>query len=353
VGGVFQHVFQIFSAHFKPLLIISLIYNAVLVGVSFVLGTISVISVAAYFLPLLASLQNVANNANRNLLDHSLGVSGSSRLLQGIEDYSGLNLDDIEFPEFGAKFIVIMICLCIVWVLALTLVVSIFTGAFCHAVAEIYIGATPSPDRSIKRGMSKAWNLFKYQFAICSTFLGYVILIVALMVKAFELMMAEVDVDDDSQANKAMAELAVPFLCLAAFYILLAVFAPYLTAVVPAIVIESKSPIEAIKRSWFLCKGFYCFIFLNIFCFNIASIIVSSIFNEIADELGIFGLIIHFLVQLSVTALSGVFIFVLYMSMRIRSEQMTQEELSKEIGFDGPFAYSEVVAHADIPAEKV
>ena len=41
------------------------------------------------------------------------------------------------------------------------------------------------------------------------------------------------------------------------------------------------------------------------------------------------------------------------MSMRIRSVQMTQEELSKEIGFDEPFAYSEVVAHADIPAEKV
>ena len=308
VGKVFQHVFQIFSAHFKPLLLISLIYNAVLSVVIFVLGIISVISVAAYFLPLLAYVaNNVANNANRNLLDHSLGVSGSSRLLHRTEDYSGLlDLDDIEFPEFGAKFIVIMVCLCIVWVLALTLVSSIFTGAFCHAIAEIYIGATPSPDRSIKRGMSKAWNLFKYQFAICSTFLGYVILIVALVVKAFELMMAEVDVDDDSQANKAMAELAVPFLCLTAFYILLAVFAPYLTAVVPAIVIESKSPIEAIKRSWFLCKGFHCFIIGNICCFNIAAIIVSSISNVIADELEIFGLVVHFLVQISVTAFTGV-----------------------------------------------
>ena len=308
VGKVFQHIYLIFSAHFKPLLIISLIYNAVLVGVSFVLGTISVISVAAYFLPLLASLQKVANNANRNLLDHSLGVSGSSRLLQGIEDYSGLNLnfDDIEFPEFGAKFIVIMVCLCIMWVLALTLVASIFIGAFCHAVAEIYIGATPSPDRSIKRGMSKAWNMFKYQFAICSTCLGYFILIVALMIKAFELMTAEVDVEDDSQANKAMAELTVPFLCVTTFCILLVVFGPYFAAVVPAIVIESKSPIEAIKRSWFLCKGFYCFIIGNTCCFNIAAIIVSSIFNEIADELGIFGLIIHLLVQISVTAFTPV-----------------------------------------------
>ena len=47
------------------------------------------------------------------------------------------------------------------------------------------------------------------------------------------------------------------------------------------------------------------------------------------------------------------YVFALYMSMRIRSEQMTQEEFSKEIGFDEPFAHSELEVHADIPVEKV
>lgn len=106
----------------------------------------------------------------------------------------------------------------------------------------------------------------------------------------------------------------------------------FVIAIVPSIILENKNLIEACKRSFLLCKEYYWFLFFAVFGYAILFILFSSITNAIFDALGGIGIIGHLIVNLAEPGINVIFPFVLYMSMRVQREELTQESFASQIG---------------------
>jgi len=106
----------------------------------------------------------------------------------------------------------------------------------------------------------------------------------------------------------------------------------FFIAVVPSIIIENKPLFDACKRSFLLCKNYYWFLFFAVFGYAILFILFSSMTNAIFDALGGIGVIAHLVVNLVESGINVIFPFVLYMSIRTQSEELTQDSFANEIG---------------------
>eukprot|EP00979_Chaetoceros_neogracilis_P003918 scaffold687_cov288-Chaetoceros_neogracile.AAC.10 len=264
IDGVLSHVFQIFGEHWKPLVMITGMQMIASTGIFLVLGTLTWLlldlTLIKYFLGMLHLMPD--SNSRHLLVDYSVGVSGTSRFLSAAsrfldqDYYSGYgqetNLPDINI---GAT-----IALILVWAVVLSLVGSIFAGAFCHAIAEIYTGVAPSPGNSVRKGMEKMWKVFLFQLILFCLVILLFIITVAASIGIF------------IWENKP--NLFVVILGYFSFLIGMVLMTTFLVAAIPTIIVEGKNPIEALRS----------------------------------------------------------FPVVLYMAMRIRSEQYTIDELAGDIG---------------------
>lgn len=249
----------------------------------------------------------------RHLLDYSVGVSGASRLLE--QNNYGFNDEDFE-PD--AKFFMVMIAIYSMWLVVISLVSSVFIGAFYHALGHIYTGSVPSLNKSISHGVEKMWRVYTftllYGFALVAMILFTIVPAMMINIPDFE----------------HMGLLVISFMV---FIISVAVIASLMAASIPSIVIERKSALQAFKRSYYLCKSYIGLIFCSQFCFNLSVFVVSMLINKIFDKLpGFLSLIGHLLVQIVGMAMAPIFCFVIYMSVRVNGENITQDEFTREIG---------------------
>jgi len=151
----------------------------------------------------------------------------------------------------------------------LSLVGSIFAGAFCHAIAEIYTGVAPSPVNSVRKGMEKMWKVFLFQLILfCLVLLLFIITVVA----------SGIFFSEDT------LNVAVVILGYFAFLVGLVLMITFLVAAIPTIIVEGKNPVEALKRSFHLCKDFFFFVFCSIFCFHVGLFIVFLLTNLILGQ---------------------------------------------------------------------
>lgn len=318
IDGVLGQICQIFVTHWKPLVMITGLELVAFIGAYIVLGGFTFLVFAKYIAAIIAILQNMPNNT-RHLLDYSVGISGASRFLSASrfldEDYYA------DLSEIGAKFIAAMIALIVLWVVVLSLVSSIFAGAFYHALAEIYTGITPSPNKSIRHGLDKMWNVYFFQLLI-SLLIGLIMFVTLVAPIGFQ-----------AWKNPDDSHFEAIILCFVLFITFMVLLSTVMVAAIPAIVVEGKSAVQAFHRSLNLCKSFICFIYCSQFCYALVLMISMVLINLILDQLpAILGLIGHLALQIATTTMAPILCFVLYMSMRIRSEHITQGELADEIG---------------------
>ena len=304
IDGVLGQICQIFVTHWKPLVMITGLQLVAFIGASIVLGgfTFAFISAfavlggfdflvsAKYSVAIIAIVQIMSNNT-RHLLDYSVGISGASRFLSASrfldEDYYA------DLSEIGAKFIAAMIALIVLWVVVLSLVSSIFAGAFYHALAEIYTGITPSPNKSIRHGLDKMWNVYFFQLLI-SLLIGLIMFVTLVAPIGF---LAWKNPDDSH-----FEAIILGFVLYITFMVLLSTV---MVAAIPAIVVEGKSAVQAFHRSLNLCKSFICFIYCSQICYALVLMISMVLINLILDQLpAILGLIGHLALQIATTTMA-------------------------------------------------
>ena len=315
IDGVLGQICQIFVTHWKPLVMITGLQLVAFIGASIVLGgfTFAFISAfavlggfdflvsAKYSVAIIAIVQIMSNNT-RHLLDYSVGISGASRFLSASrfldEDYY-VDLSESEakyyadLSENEAKFIAAMIALIVLWVVMLAFVSSIFAGAFYHALAEIYTGITPSPNKSIRHGLDKMWNVYFFQLLI-SLLIGLIMFVTLVAPIGF---LAWKNPDDSH-----FEAIILGFVLFITFMVLLSTV---MVAAIPAIVVEGKLAIQAFHRSLNLCKSFICFIYCSQICYTLVLMISMVLINLILDQLpAILGLIGHLALQIATTTIA-------------------------------------------------
>lgn len=186
--------------------------------------------------------------------------------------------------------------------------------------AEIYAGLAPSVTRSIKEGKKKMKTIYVFQFA-----LGLVITVLFFIAIGWPI------------AFHPFAYMkGNGFVMVGAMFFIMYVFSVVTTSIIPSIVVEDKSAPEAMERSSNLFKQFMLFVLCAQFCFQFglcaAFYLVDWLLRLLPDVFGILG---HLIMEIGIASVSPIVGFVLYMSMRMRSENVTQEGLLSEVGSEG------------------
>lgn len=319
VIDVFATTFSIFKEHWKHLGLIAIFQLLSLFGTVIVLAIITGVIAAAYIAQIMDIIKNLgqlnSELAGRALLEYTVGVHGASRLLEGYDYYGDFEMDDDMMPNIiTGKDIAIFFSIGLLWISVISIVMSIFLGTFYHSLANIYSGGFPGVRESMNHGVSRMWTVYFFQILYSVAVLVVFCLMVAL----------------PFQVSKS---LSVTFFMFLVFIITMAFAASLMVGATPAIVVERKSATEAFGRSINLCKSFVCFIFCSQFTFFVAVFIVSILFNMMFSHLpGLLAGIGHMVVNIISNAIAPVFVFVLYMSMRIRKENVSQEDIALEIG---------------------
>lgn len=325
VFNAYSDTLKIFITNWKPLVAIVLLQLLTTLIASLVTGLVFAFTFASVVKEL---MENKPDNAfSRNLVDYAIG-SGASRALEyygddnSVDDGEDTNITDTTestkammavILKFSTELIIMMIIFTFIY----SLVNSVFTGAMFHAAAEVYAGDNPTASKSIGYGWAKKWQVYMYSLLLsCIIFLGF-----GIFFKAF---LAILSHGDDGEVNVGGI-----FLLVMVFIILLNILGVTLVAAVPSIVVESKSPIAAFKRSWNLCKGSICYIYCSIFGYTISVIVLVSLVNILPQFLAAPS---HLCLNIAMSVLGPLLCFVLYMSIRISSENVSKDELRTEIG---------------------
>jgi hypothetical protein len=344
VLDVIKDVFKIFREHWRPLI--------VLTGYSFVtyVGTFLVLMIVTFVIgaeevallqetgQMMMQSQNNYGGYTRHLVDYSTGITGTYRFLDYFGDSSNEDFDGSYYsnPEINwGVFALTSIFIYMLWILAISFVASVFGGAMIHAIAEVYAGNVPVVQNSLQRGWAQKWTVFGYECIVGVS--SFILFVVAFVLPVFwDVRHVYYGADGDVNGFKL---LSIVLLAGCIFLVGFAMINAVLVAAVPSIICEQKSTIEAFKRSFQLCKHYICFIIGSYFTYQLvligATAIVNSILNVFPGAISAIG---HLFVNLVTTTLGPILSFVLYMSMRIRNERLTQEEFANEIGSSIPYA---------------
>jgi hypothetical protein len=304
---VISTVFSIFQSEWKTLILFTSMYLVSIATIAILLGVFLFICFSTELMNLAALFAMKAGEAGgggvRQLLDYSSGVSGASRLLSGVsramEGYYDYDGDDgTANPNFDViKFVATLLFVFITMMVVISFAASVFVGSQTHAVGEIYAGNTPDFQTSFERGWARKWTVLAYQ--ILHGILSFSIFMVTFIIPfLFEV---KHDIDEaggDPNNINPMNLLPGAFLFGVITVIIFVVLSSLLAASLPAMIVENKSALQAFKRSYELCKGYICFIFCAMFCYNVLLAIAMQIVNILLSKLPAFiAIILHLLVN--------------------------------------------------------
>ncbi len=232
---------------------------------------------------------NGATGINRALLDSSVGVSGASRFLEQARNYNDLFNNDEDLIPKDNNVIFIGVSMYILWIVGLSLVSSVFLGAYNHALASIYGGIAPNVDRALRRGIDQMCTIFNYHilYALAVTIILFITVGIPVL-----------------SGMPDFRNIGTIVLGIFVGLILWGVFSALMTAGLPSIVVEKKSAGQAFGRSWKLCQSLLGFVLCTKFMFHLFVFIVSFIVNTVFDFFpSIFSMLGHILVSAAAHAL--------------------------------------------------
>jgi len=318
--GVVKDGFIIVREHWKPLLIISLLQMVSVIGVCIVLGIFMAVAFAQVFADIASAASNMQPSDmgnGRHLVEYMVG-SGTTRVLDymaggGNDNQNQMSNINVEaFSDIMIKYGAQIVVMSVITILIVSLVMSTFVGAMAHTVAEVYSGDTPEACKSIRFGWSHKWQIYIYQ--IITLFVLFVVLVSSIFV------------------GIASDNGFVYFLIMLAVLAFIIFFGTVMVAAIPVIIVEGKSSIGAIRRSYDLCKGEFCFIFCTVVCLQLSLLVLSIVINMILslfpDVIAILG---HLGINILLRVMGPVLTFVLYISIRIRNENYTRDDLCQEL----------------------
>jgi len=321
--GVLKDVFTIVREHWKPLIIISLLQAVSYIGV----GILLAIFIAVTFMQVFNDIRSAVSNMQpsdmgngRHLVEYMVG-SGTTRVLDymngGGNDNHGFEAFYDIMIKYGPQIVVIII----IAMITISLVMSTFVGAMTHTAADAYNGDTPGACKSIRFGWSRKWQIYFY--TIIASFVFFVVLFCSILV------------------GVKINSFFVYFLIMLAVIAFIILNVTVLVTVIPAIIVEGKSSIGAIRRSYDLSQGEFCFIFCTNFCFLLSLFVLSIVVDGILSILPIvIALLAHLGFNILVFAVCPIIPFVIYMSIRIRNENYSRDDLYQELSGTVPIAHA-------------
>ena len=209
----------------------------------------------------------------------------------------------------------------VVQVLLYTLLTVIGAAAISKSVGEIYIDKVPN----LKQSFRTATNLLAVIFGAWGlVFLAYVAFALTVFIAALILSLLPDPLD------------LIGFLLLFLFSAVALFVVQFRTALlIPAIVIEKKGPINAIKRSWELTGYGICLVFCSLFlmfCVNVIialiwAMLVGVVFAPASSGAAIFNLVPVFFTF----PLQGILLTLLYLYFRVDREGLNKEVLTRDL----------------------
>lgn len=330
--GVLKDGFTIVREHWKPLLIIILLQTVSFIGVCIVLGIFTAVAFAQVFTDIASAVSNMQPSdmgIGRHLVEYMVG-SGTTRVLDNMN--GGGNENPFEaFNDIMIKYGPQIVVISVIAMISFSAVMSTFVGAIAHTAAEAYSGDTPEACKSIRFGWSRKWQIYIYQ--IIASFVFFVVLVCSIFV------------------GVAIGNGLVNFLIICAVLAFIIFFVTVLVQVIPAIIVEGKSSIGAIRRSYDLCQGEFWFIFCTSFCVQLSLLVLSRVINTILNILpDVIAILVYLGITILVSIMRPMLPLVIYMSIRIRNENYTRDELCQELSGTVPIANATEVVNkrADI-----
>lgn len=162
-----------------------------------------------------------------------------------------------------------IVVLAVLSTLGFIIITCVGRGAICTAVGEIYLDMSPEWKAGLKTGMKSLGPLIVASLIVG---LGLVLSFLVVFVCAVEL----VAVDEKTGITTFLGVIIMVLLFPAFLFV-----AVKFLLTVPAIMVEGKGPIDAIKRSWELTNIGYCFIFCAYFLFEVAKAVIQNLFISI------------------------------------------------------------------------
>ncbi len=295
IGDVLGLVFSIFIAHWKTFALMSALYYVSIIVTTAVLMMISWVIFAETIAKIVSNIPAGGGGSmnyyrhGRHLLDYAMNTSGASRgVSRALQNYGG---DDQAVIAGLAAIGFELILMYLLFVAVFTLVASVFVGAFNHLVAEVYTGSSPSVSRSLSYGWGQKWKVYIFQLILSLAVLGIII----------------VDIGIPAALHHGLV------LGLILTVVMLVAMSTLLLSAIPSIIVENKTPIDAFKRSYDLCKNYFCFIFCNNFTFHIIVIVLLILMNVILDKApAILSFIVHFLINIILVSVGPTYVLYQY-----------------------------------------
>jgi hypothetical protein len=190
------------------------------------------------------------------------------------------------------------------------------------AVGQMYIHGHPDTFQCLKMGLSRFCTLFCGQFLI-GMGIGLALEICAVIAMGLFF--------TDIALLKLLAIIVAATGLVAYFYIAIA-----MTLYIPAVMIEGKGPIDALKRSLELVSKDFCFVFCTSFCFGFIMAIISLLIGLLLIGLftmdGMLGTALAKLPFLFQFPLTSIIIVVVYFNIRVTHEGLNRDVLARELG---------------------
>jgi len=226
----------------------------------------------------------------------------------------------------------------------------IYTGAMIRAAVEICAGGAPSACPTVTIASKQGFNMIGFQFLF-----GLLLCGSAFIVKMVLNWLGGGDDDDDAddfypdalsaytlfQSSSPPSSSAGTIFLVCLLYALFVFIANIvMIGAIPTIVVEDKSSCSALLRSWKLCKQSICLIFLSVTSVNLLNTFLCFIFYAVVtatvDRLYALVFAGAFVYHMVILPISMITAAVLYLTLRVRFEGLTQSELSEALSLTRP-----------------
>jgi len=228
---------------------------------------------------------------------------------------------------------------------------SIYTGAMIRAAVEICAGGTPSACPTVAIVSKRGCNMIGFQFLF-----GLLICGSALIVRLVLNWLGGGDAEDDDDfyndnkpsssvysmlqsSSEPLSSGAIFLVCLS-YAVFVFIINISMIGAIPTIVVEDTSSCSALLRSWNLCRKSICLIFLSVSSVNLLNTFIGFIFWAVTtatiDRLSALlfaAVVVFYFVILPITMITAA---VLYLTLRVRFEGLTQSELSEALLLSRP-----------------
>jgi hypothetical protein len=199
------------------------------------------------------------------------------------------------------------------------------TGATIRGTAEIYAGQEPQLLPCLNEGFRRACTLFLFGCILFGDIVG-----VSLV---FGIVFGIFSVIGGKGLHVFVTVISISVYIFVYFYVLIA-----FQMTPPSIVLERKSAVDAMQRSWELVHGNRCYVFCTIFLLMLVGMVIG-LFSNLLGPVG--SLVIHVAWMIIATPLGTILGTVLFFSLRVEREGLNKTMLLQELGVDGEHLLAE------------